>query len=228
MKSSNGVPALVGTSNGALRWIRLRLPAWCRPNEENRRPPAQNIYCIGGNIKKKIETGVVRRRRLSTRIISERRWIVGGVNRGRRTNENGQSPRRGGDTVPRRDPPRGPLLDPPTNIIFRSRPPRRDPLIGHQSAPPTNSRVRYHSYQPARRGPNTPFPLQSAGRDKSRLTIMITTTMTEAIFTGGAVPVGEQPASSTLKGTRVPVVDLSWRYLPPPFSLGQICEKGVF
>ena len=61
MKSSNGVPALVGTSNGALRWIRLRLPAWCRPNEENRRPPAQNIYCIGGNIKKKIETGVVRR-----------------------------------------------------------------------------------------------------------------------------------------------------------------------
>ena len=44
----------------------------------------------------------------------------------------------------------------------------------------------------------------------------------------GTVPVREQPAASTLAGQRGPVVDLPWRYLPPPFSLGQICEKGMF
>ena len=32
----------------------------------------------------------------------------------------------------------------------------------------------------------------------------------------------------TLAGIRGPVVDLSWRYLPPLYSLGQICEKGIF
>ena len=36
----------------------------------------------------------------------------------------------------------------------------------------------------------------------------------------GTVPVREQPAASTLAGQRGPVVDLPWRYLPPPFSLG--------
>ena len=30
---------------------------------------------------------------------------------------------------------------------------------------------------------------------------------------------------STLKGIRGSVANLSWSYLPPPFSMGQICEK---
>ena len=32
----------------------------------------------------------------------------------------------------------------------------------------------------------------------------------------------------TLAGLRGPVVDLPWCYLPPPFSMGQIYEKGNF
>ena len=32
----------------------------------------------------------------------------------------------------------------------------------------------------------------------------------------------KQPSASTLAGPRGPVVDFSWRYLPPPFSLGQM------
>ena len=123
---------------------------------------------------------------------------------------------------------RGPLLDPTTNIRVSSRPPRRDPLRGPQPALPTNSRVRSRSYQPARRGPNTPCPLRSLGRDKSRLTMMITMKMTEAILTGASVTVGENPVARTLGGQRGPVVDLSWRYLPPDFSLGQFFEKGIF
>ena len=45
---------------------------------------------------------------------------------------------------------------------------------------------------------------------------------------GMPVSVGEQPAVRTLAGPRGPVVDLSWRYLPPTFSLGKICNKGIF
>ena len=66
----------------------------------------------------------------------------------------------------RRDTPRGPMLDLPTNIRVRYRPPRKDLLRGPQLAPSTNSRVRSRSYQPERQGPNTPCPLQSIGRDK--------------------------------------------------------------
>ena len=32
----------------------------------------------------------------------------------------------------------------------------------------------------------------------------------------------------TLAGLRGPVVDLPGSYLPPPFSMGQIYEKGIF
>ena len=34
--------------------------------------------------------------------------------------------------------------------------------------------------------------------------------------------------ASTLAGLRGPIIDLSWRYLPPPFSLGKFIGKGVF
>ena len=36
---------------------------------------------------------------------------------------------------------------------------------------------------------------------------------------------GKHPESSTLSGPRGPVVHFSWSYLPPPLSLGKICEK---
>ena len=124
-----------------------------------------------------------------------------------------------------RAPSRVPLLYPPTKTRVSSRLPHRGPPRGTQSDPPTNIRVRSSSYQPARRGPNTPCTLLSIGRYKSRLTMMIYMTMTEAMLTGMPVPVGEQPEASTLAGPRGPVVDLSWRYLSLPFSLGNFCKN---
>ena len=47
-------------------------------------------------------------------------------------------------------------------------------------------------------------------------------TMAETMLTGVPVPVGEQPEASTLVGPRGTVVDFSWRYLPPPFSMVKI------
>ena len=49
----------------------------------------------------------------------------------------------------------------------------------------------------------------------------------EAMLTGVPVLVGEQPAASKLSGPRVSDVDLSWHYLPPPFSLGHICKNKI-
>ena len=34
--------------------------------------------------------------------------------------------------------------------------------------------------------------------------------------------------ASILVGLRGPVVYFLWRYFPPPYSLGQIFEKGIF
>ena len=119
------------------------------------------------------------------------------------------------------------MLDPPTNIIVSSQPPWQAPLIGPQSDLSTNSRVRSYSYQQASQGQNTPCPLRSLGIDKSQLTMMIEITMTEEMLMGVPVPVGKQPSAITLTGPRVPVVDLSWHYLPRPFSLGQIFKKRI-
>ena len=94
------------------------------------------------------------------------------------------------EVLPRRAPSRRPLLDPPANSRVRSRPPRRAPLRGPQSAPPTNITFRSRSYQPARRVPNTPCPLQYVRRDKSQLTIMIAMKITESMLIGVPVPVG--------------------------------------
>ena len=55
---------------------------------------------------------------------------------------------------------------------------------------------------------------------------MIDTIMTGEMLTGVPVTVGEQLAASTLAGPIGPVIDLSWSYFHPPFSLGQICKKG--
>ena len=103
-----------------------------------------------------------------------------------------------GEVPPRQALPRGPLLDPPKNIRVSAQPTRRDPLRGPQSDLPTNIRVRSHSYQSEWRGPNTLCPIRSLVRDNSR------------------------------QCRRGPVVDLSWRYLPPTFSLGKIYEKMNF
>ena len=77
----------------------------------------------------------------------------------------------------RRATPRGPMLDPPKNIRVSYRPPRKDPLRGPQLSPSTNSRVRSHLYHPERRRSNTPCPLQTAGEDKSWITMMTMITM---------------------------------------------------
>ena len=52
--------------------------------------------------------------------------------------------------------------------------------------------------------------------------MVIAMMMTEAMLAGVPVLVGENPEASTLAGPRGPVVYLSWRYLSPHFSLGQI------
>ena len=89
-------------------------------------------------------------------------------NPSQKSREEGLGQQGDGEVLPWRALPRGPLLDPSTNIIVSSWPHRRDPLRGPQSAPPTNSRVRSCSFQPASQGPNTPCPLVSVRRDKSR------------------------------------------------------------
>ena len=55
--------------------------------------------------------------------------------------------------------------------------------------------------------------------------MMIEMATTEAMLTGVPVTVDEQPETPTLTGPRGPVVDMSWCYLPPPFSMRQIYEK---
>ena len=50
--------------------------------------------------------------------------------------------------------------------------------------------------------------------------------MKDSIFTGVTLHVREQPAVSTLADPRGPTVDLSWRYLSPPFSLGKFSLQG--
>ena len=126
-----------------------------------------------------------------------------------------------GEVLPQKYLSRGTLLDTQTNIRVSSLTPHRVPLREHQSDLPTNSRSGSCSYQPARRGPNTPCPLQYVGRDKSQLTMMILMTMVRSMLTGVPVPVGGHPEAITLAGQRGPVVDFSWHYLPPPFSLGK-------
>ena len=130
--------------------------------------------------------------------------------------------------LPRENLPRGPLLDPPTKIIFSYRTPQRDQLREPQSDRPTNRRVRSCSYQTLRQVPNTPCPLRSVGRDKSQLTMMIAMKMMEAMLTGVPVPVGGHPVARTLAGPRGPVVDFSWRYFPPTFFYRTNFRKKKF
>ena len=55
---------------------------------------------------------------------------------------------------------------------------------------------------------------------------MIAMTTTKDILIGVPVPVGEHTESSTLAGLRGTVVDLSRRYLPPPFSMLFFLQKS--
>ena len=130
--------------------------------------------------------------------------------------------------ISRKTPARGPLLDPPTNIMFSYQSPRRAQLREPQSDQPKNSRVRSCSYQQLRQVPNTPCPLRSVRRDKSQLTMMIEMKMMEAMLTGVPVTVGGHLVSKKLAGPISLVVDLSWRYFPPPFFSGNFFRKKNF
>ena len=57
--------------------------------------------------------------------------------------------------------------------------------------------------------------------------MMIEMNMIETILIGVPVPVGEHPPASTLAGPRGTIVDFSWRYFTPSFSMGQIFEKEI-
>ena len=122
-----------------------------------------------------------------------------------------------------RSPPRGPLLDPPKKhqIKLLTTPASSTKITSVRSTIKHQSQVYFTSTSKAR----TKHTVSSTICRKRQITTCdYDRDDNDVGDVGGGTRAGWGTAS-TLAGPRVPAVDLSWRYLPPSFSLVQIPKK---